>query len=136
MSSVEIGAITHLMMNQFDRPEAPLTVEPVTILGDSAIAGWRQGDMAGRALLRRSADGWAIVLCAGEEVLDPAFLAHNGIGMEAAHGLTDAARSAESGLGAELIARLDAFDGVVMIASGDAHDHGQHGDGHSSAAGH
>lgn len=121
MSSAETGAITHLMMAQFDRPEAPLTVEPITISGDTAIAGWRQGDMAGRALLRQGPEGWVIVLCAGEEVLDPQFLAHHGVDGPAAQSLTEAARGAETGLGAALIARLDAFEGVVLIGPGEGH---------------
>lgn len=121
MSSADTGAITHLMMAEFDRPEAPLTVEPVTLHGDTAIAGWRQGEMAGRALLRRRAGGWVIVLCAGEEVLDPQFLAHHGVDGPAAQSLTAAARGAESGLGAALIARLDAFEGVVLIGPGAGH---------------
>ena len=36
--------ITHVMKAQFDTPENPLTVEPVTVGGDFAVAGWRQGD--------------------------------------------------------------------------------------------
>lgn len=131
MSTVDQGEIVSLLMAQFDRPDSPLTVEPVSVAGETAIAGWRQGDMGGRAFLRREADGWQIVLCAGEEVLDPVFLSHHGLDLHTAHGLVDAARGAESGLGAALIERLDSFDGVVLIAAGAAHGHGEHQTGHA-----
>jgi len=129
-STVEQGEIIHLMMAQFDRPEAPLTVAPVVVQGDSAIAGWSQDGLGGRALLRRGPQGWAIVLCAGPEVLDPQFLAHHGLAPSDAQSLTLTARSAEEGLGAALIARLDSFDGVLLIEAGDAQTHGHAPAGH------
>ncbi|MFV0429463.1 MAG: copper uptake system-associated protein [Arachnia sp.] len=124
MSTIDDGAITHLMMSQFDRPEAPLTVDPISIEGDFAIAGWSQDGRGGRALLRRVASGWEIVLCAGEPVLDPDFLAEQGITPDTANLLAEIAHSAETELGRDLVARLNAFDGVVMISGGDGHNHG------------
>lgn len=53
MAEDDAGAIRHVMMATFDKPEAPLTVDPVTVRGDLTVAGWAQGDMGGRALLRR-----------------------------------------------------------------------------------
>jgi hypothetical protein len=47
------ATIKALMAAQFDRPEQRLMVNPVVVEGDHAIAGWVQGDMGGRALLRR-----------------------------------------------------------------------------------
>ena len=41
-------------------------VDPVVVEGDHAIAGWVQGDMGGRAHLRRKGHDWQLVLCSGD----------------------------------------------------------------------
>ena len=46
-------AIRHLMLAMFDKPDARLDVGPVVVVDDRAVAGWTQGEMGGRALLRR-----------------------------------------------------------------------------------
>ena len=46
-------AIVALLRHSFDRPDAPLAVEPVVVNGDDAVAGWSQGGTGSRALLRR-----------------------------------------------------------------------------------
>lgn len=51
-------AIEQVMKAQFDKPEAPLTVVPVTVEGDYAIAGWIQHDRGGRALLKAEGGNW------------------------------------------------------------------------------
>ncbi len=43
-------AITAVLTARFDTPEAPLTVEPVTVQGKVAVAGWSQDGRGGRAL--------------------------------------------------------------------------------------
>ncbi len=134
----DIDAIRALLMATFDRPEAPLTVDPVVVAGDDAIAAWQQDGNGGRALLRRTDGQWAVWLCAGDEVLDPAFLSAHGVAADAAAGLSGAARGAEAALGTDTIARIDAFEGVVLIAAageGAAHGHG-HGGGHGDGHGH
>jgi hypothetical protein len=128
--AANIEAIRHLLMATFDRPDAPLTVDPVIVQGDDAIAGWQQDGNGGRALLRRADGTWAVWLCAGEEVLDPDFLASHGLSTDAATALAGTAREAEITLGAGTSTLLDSFDGVVLIAaSGDAaaQGHGAHG---------
>ncbi|HTV68589.1 MAG TPA: hypothetical protein VMF90_08635 [Rhizobiaceae bacterium] len=37
------AGIRHMMMATFDKPELPLTVEPVTVLGDVAVDHRRHG---------------------------------------------------------------------------------------------
>jgi hypothetical protein len=46
------GAISNLLHATFDRPEAQLTIAPIVVVGNNAVAGWVQGEMGGRALLR------------------------------------------------------------------------------------
>ena len=45
-------AIEHSMKKLFDKPDAPLSVAPVSIEGDYAVAGWIQSGKGGRALLK------------------------------------------------------------------------------------
>lgn len=109
-------AIITLMKAQFDKPEAPLAVDPVVVMGDDAVASWAQGDMAGRALLRRTGDAWAIVLCAGADLRDPAFLSQHGVADAAM--LSQMFNQAEDGLGADKVTLYSGFQGVVDMSHG------------------
>jgi hypothetical protein len=42
----DLGAIRHVLMHTFDRPDAPLRVDPIVVHKDQAIADWQQGDAA------------------------------------------------------------------------------------------
>ena len=126
MSTQDQGAIITLMKAQFDKPEAPLTVDPVVVMGDHALASWAQGDMAGRALLERRAEGWAIILCAGPELRAAEFLSQHGV--KGADHLSAMFNAAEDGLGEEAVARFSSFAEVVMISDPSTHgDHSAHG---------
>lgn len=107
-------AIAAVMKAQFDTPENPLVVEPVTVEGDHAIAGWAQGDKGGRALLERRDGMWVIVLCGGQDLRMPEFLGQNGV--SAAETLSKMYNDAEDGLGADKVALFSTFEGVVMIS--------------------
>lgn len=126
MSTTDQGAIIATMKAMFDKPEAPLTVDPVVVMGDSALASWAQGDMAGRALLARKDGAWTVVLCAGPELRGADFLAQHGVA--GAEHLSSMFNAAEDGLGAEAVARFSTFAEVVMISDPEAHaDHAAHG---------
>ena len=45
-----------------------MSIDPVVVAGGHAIAGWSQGDMGGRALLRKKDADWEVVLCAGDDL--------------------------------------------------------------------
>lgn len=107
-------AITAIMKAQFDTPENPLTVEPVMVEGDNAIAGWAQGDKGGRALLARRDGKWEIVLCGGPDLRMPEFLGQHGV--SAAETLSKMYNDAEDGLGEEKVKLFSSFEGVVMIS--------------------
>ena len=73
------AAISNLLHATFDRPEVPLTIAPIVVAGDHAIAGWIQADMGGRALLRRKGEAWTLILCAGDGIKSQDTLAKAGI---------------------------------------------------------
>jgi hypothetical protein len=104
-----------VLLGRFDRPEARLTVEPVTIQNALAVAGWVQGEMGGRALLERREGQWVLVLCAGDALLQPDMLHHAGLSEADAQRMAARIVAAEAQLPAarrELLAR---FDGIVRM---------------------
>ena len=131
----DTASIRHLMMATFDKPEAPLTVEPVTIHGDVAVAGWSQGDMGGRALLRRKDGSWTLTLCSGDALKEAASLRTFGLSEADAEALATAVVAAEAGIDPALVAKFSAFDGVVMMSSDGSHPPAEgHGHDHGAAA--
>lgn len=102
----------------FDKPESPLSVSPIVVVSDAAIAGWTQGPMGGRALLRRHHGKWSIQLCSGDSLKDVAALTKAGLNSRDAEALSIALSKAEAGLDPARLALFSSFEGTVMM---DAH---------------
>lgn len=117
----DTGTIRHLMMAQFDRPELRLTVEPVTVHKNIAVAGWAQGEVGGRALLRRHGAEWSLILCSGDTLKEAKLLQQFGLNAEEAESLVKAIVDAETQLDPALVAKFSTFDGIVMINKGGHH---------------
>lgn len=145
-SASDAAAVQHLLMATFDRPDARLSVEPVTVSGDIAVAGWSQGEMGGRALLRRKGESWELVLCSGDSLREAAGLETFGLPADQAAQLAAAVVAAEATLDPALLKKFASFDGVVRMGAdgqhppaadhGHGHDHGQnggHGGDHDAA---
>jgi hypothetical protein len=122
--STDAQHIARVMKQQFDRPEAPLTVVPVTIEGEHAMAGWLQDARGGRALLRRVQGDWMIVVCGGNGLLDAATLRDAGLTSASATRLVKRVKTAEGRLPKAQAQKLGLFEGVVKIG---AQGHGSHG---------
>lgn len=118
----ESATVARVLKAQFDRPDAPLQVEPVTVWREHALAGWAQGARGGRALLHRHADHWQIVACGGDGLLDAEVLASTGMPPEAAEALARAHAAAETRLPPSLLAQFASFDGLLHL-DGVAHPH-------------
>ena len=130
-------AITHVMKSQFDRPEAALTVMPVSVEGDFAVAGWIQGSTGGRALLKKASGKWSIHLCAGDALTEVSTLEMAGIDSAAAKRLAQKMSIAERRLPTEHARKLSLFEGVLRIDGGAHHGHGQpHGQSTYARPGH
>ena len=108
-------AIVDVMKAMFDKPEAPLSVDPVVVMGDAALASWAQGDMGGRALLARKDGVWSITLCGGPDLRAPEFLAANGV--KDADMLSQMFNSVEDQMGADKVAFSSKFPQVVMMST-------------------
>lgn len=107
--------IAAVMKKQFDRPDAPLTVAPVTVLGTYAVAGWTQGAKGGRALMQRDANGWFIAVCAGDGLKDAKVLQTTGMSADHAVKLAAAVKAAEAKLGKDQLALFASFEGMVKV---------------------
>lgn len=120
-------AVRHLLHGTFDKPEARLTVDPVVVVGIYAMAGWSQGDMGGRALLRHKGHEWSLILCAGDGIKTAEALRHAGIASADAAALADKVAEAEARLPRERIALFSKFEGVVMMNADGSHPPVHHG---------
>jgi hypothetical protein len=116
--------ITVVMKKQFDRPEAPLVVAPVTVVGDYAIAGWTQTGKGGRALLQKDKHHWAISVCAGDGLTKVDVLKTTGMSAANAEKLSKAVATAESKLSKDKLKLFASFEGMVKIDA--AAGHGVH----------
>lgn len=116
------AAISQLLHGMFDKPQEPLSVEPIMVSGHHAIADWAQGEMGGRALMRKSRGTWAIILCAGDGLKTKDALVKAGVPDPDAERLEKKMASAEASLPPEKTAIFSRFEGVVMM-NGDADQH-------------
>jgi hypothetical protein len=116
-------AIRLVMMKTWDKPDARLVVDPIVVSGDHAIAGWSQGDMGGRALLRRKGHAWDVVLCAGDDLKKTDVLTKVGLPAAAAKTLSAHLVAAEAKVAPDRLALFSKFEGLVMVTD----DGGHHG---------
>jgi periplasmic copper chaperone A len=124
--------IAATMKRQFDRPDAPLSVEPVSIVGNSAVAGWIQGTKGGRAFLQKDKGVWFISVCAGDGLKDPKVLLTTGLNAADAAKLAKAVAAAEWKLSKDKLKLFASFEGMIKIG---ADGHGAH-EGHDGKSGH
>lgn len=121
-------AVRHLLHTSFDKPEAKLVVGPVVATAGYAIAGWTQGEMGGRALLRNKHGRWTIILCAGDGIRSAEALQHAGIAPDVAGELAEALAKAERAVPPDRLAMFARFEGLLrMDEAGNhppAHDRG------------
>jgi len=117
-------AIKHLLHSSFDKPESRLIVDPVVVAGSHAIAGWSQGDMGGRALLRSKGGGWSLILCSGDGIKSREALRHAGLPAADAAELAHRWEEAERTVAPERLMLFAKFEGTLMMdASGGQPQH-------------
>jgi hypothetical protein len=119
-------AIEHSMKKLFDKPDAPLSVAPVSIEGDYAVAGWIQSGKGGRALLKKEKGQWSIQVCGGDGLKQVSALAQTGMGQATAERLAKKIQSAEVKLSADQLKKLSMFEGLVKVDQGHHGAHGAH----------
>jgi hypothetical protein len=121
------SAIEAVMRGTWDRPDARLGVDPVVIVADHAIAGWIQGDMGGRALLRKRDGAWSVVLCSGDGIRSADAMRHAGLSATDAERLAQQLAEAERRLPAATLALFAKFEGTLLMDASGAHPPAAHG---------
>ena len=127
-------AVRQLLMKTFDRPDAQLAVDPIVVSSDHAVADWTQEKLGGRALLKRKAGQWMIVLCSGDGIKSADAMRQAGVPPSDAAQLALSLETSEKSMSAERRALLATFDGTVMMGTDGAHppaDTGASGGHHS-----
>jgi hypothetical protein len=119
--TLDQSAISNLLHTTFDRPEAPLTIAPIVVAGDHAIAGWVQGDMGGRALLRKREQNWVLILCAGDGIKSRDALVQAGIPNREAATLEHDLAAAEAKLPQQQVSMFSRFEGIMMMEAEGSH---------------
>ena len=120
--------IQNVLKKQFDRPDAALNVEPVTVRGNYAVAGWTQSAKGGRALLVKEKGHWAITVCAGDGLTRSDVLQQAGLSRAAAETLARAVLASELPLSKDKKALFASFEGMVKVDPASGHGHpGAHG---------
>jgi hypothetical protein len=120
------GNIRKLLSDTFDKPDARLTVDPIAIAGDYAIADWSQGETGGRALLRHKDGEWSLILCSGDGIKSVAALRQAGLPPDHAQELAARISEAEKAVPHEQLALFSRFEGTVTMQAGGGHPHMEH----------
>jgi periplasmic copper chaperone A len=107
--------ITMVMKSMFEKVDAPVTIAPISVEGDYAVAGWVQGGRGGRAFLQKFKDQWAIAVCGGSGLTQASAMQSIGMKSIAATRLASAVVLAESKLDEDRRRLLDGFKGMVKV---------------------
>ena len=118
--------IAQLLHGMFDKPGETLLVEPVVVAGDHAIADWTQGQMGGRALLRRGQQQWTLILCAGDGIKSADAMQIGGVPPADAKALATGLATAEAKLAPERLAMFSRFEGLVRMDGKDGESQHHH----------
>jgi hypothetical protein len=108
-------AIMVVMHGMFDKPNVELVIDPVVVEDGFAVADWIQGDMGGRAFLRKDAKKWTLVLCTGDEIRSTEALKASGVPAGTAERLASAIVEAEKGIPPDRLTKFASFQGVVRM---------------------
>ncbi len=125
-SGAETAAITKIMRATWERPDAPLLVEPVVVVEEYAIAGWAQDKRGGRALLKRRGGVWEVILCGGDGLTEAEAVVAVGASPDLAARLAAGVRNAEARMAPTDRAKLSLFGGIVEVQPSSALGPGPH----------
>jgi hypothetical protein len=121
------------MKGTWDKPDSPVVVAPIAVRGDHALAGWTQGDMGGRALLRRKASNWIVIFCAGDDLKRADVLQRVGLPHADADALAAMLAGAEKAADPARVAMFSRFEGLVQVTEDGHGAQGHDAQGHGAS---
>lgn len=123
-------AIPMKLTAMFEPADNPLSVEPVVIEGNWAIAGGVQHGRSGRALLKRDGKEWSVHPCRGDGPNQGQALRMMGLPENDASAIAAKLAVARKDIAPEKLALFAGFGGTVMVEGYEAnagHQHEGHG---------
>jgi periplasmic copper chaperone A len=114
----DAGQIRHAMMAIFDKPTDRLSVDPIVVKGDFAVAGWIQSGRGGRAVLVKEKGKWVINVCGGDGLKSAEALAQTGMPAATAQALAKDLAAVEAKLSPDMLKKFALFDGIVKVDAG------------------
>lgn len=129
-ASDDASAIRAIMLAEWDKPDAKLSVAPIVVDGDYAVTGWVQGNRGGRALLHKSSGKWTVMLCSGDPLKHVSVLVEAGIPADAAERLARNLAAEESRLPPDQVALFSTFEGLMKVNENESHAGHHHNGGH------
>jgi len=108
-------AIRAVMHGMFDKPDMELVIDPIAIVDGFAVAGWTQGEMGGRAFLKKHDGHWMLVLCTGDQIKSVEALTASGVPADTATKLAAEIAVVEAGVDPARLAMFASFEGVVTM---------------------
>ena len=113
----DVQAVQYVLKKQFDKPNAPLKVMPVSVIENYAVTGCTQGNKGGRALLKKEHGKWSIQVCSGDGLTKASTLEMTGMNRNAAINLAKAVVAAEKDLPRATLNLFASFEGIVKVNS-------------------
>lgn len=104
-----------VMKANWEKPDSTLTVDPIVVAGGYAIADWEQGEMGGRALLKKKHENWEVQLCAGDEIKSAETLKSLGVSADIASRIATELSNAEKSLSDARLRKISSFKGLVRM---------------------
>jgi len=121
------AAIHNLMMQQWNKPDTPLSMGPIAIEGQFALLGWSQGENGGRAFLRKTDKKWEITFCGGDDLVSQQALIQAGMSAMAAEQLLRTLAHEESAMSSHLKQKFSLFEGITPVHAAQHGDIAHHG---------
>ncbi|WP_147105262.1 copper uptake system-associated protein [Tateyamaria sp. syn59] len=96
---------------------ADTDVVTVSVAGSAAVAGWMQGEDAGRAFLRQHEEDWQLMLLSGGSLVSPAGLRAQGLSPRLANELLETIQGDDAKLPIETRHQIDSFEGTLILTN-------------------
>lgn len=127
-SAADKTEIERVIKSTWERPDNRVDVRPVVIADNYAVAGWIAGERGGRALLKRHAHAWQVVLCSGDGIRTAGGLMEAGVPDKEASTLADKLAIADAALPPDIVRKFSLFEGSLAVEHGvhPAHDQHEH----------
>ncbi len=115
--------IKHVINTTFDKADSKVKIDPVVVTQPYAVAGWVQGEKAGRALLKLENGKWQLLACGGKGMKTATALMQQGVPENIAVELEKQLSAAETDISNNRVEAFDNFGPNVTFNDSNSHQH-------------